>query len=65
MKWRKISEKEVEDTLLSPEKTEDSIKDRKNAFRHIGKKWLKVTFIQETDKIVIVTVIDKTKPEAK
>jgi hypothetical protein len=65
MKWRKISEKEVEETLISPEKTEDSIKGRKNAFRHVGKKWLKVTFIQEIDQLVIITVIDKTRPEAR
>jgi len=61
MKWREISEDEIKNTILSPEKIEDSIKDRKNAFKHIDKKWLKVTFKQENDKIVIITVIDKNK----
>lgn len=59
MKWRKISEEEIKDTLLNPENVKDSIKSRKNAFKHIGKKWLKVTFIQESDLIIIITVIDK------
>ena len=58
MKWRKISE-EAKNTVLNPENVKDSIKSRKNAFRHIGKKWLKVTFIQESDLIIIITVIDK------
>jgi hypothetical protein len=61
MKWRDISEQEVKDVILSPEKAEESVKDRKNAFKHIGRKWLKVTFKQESDKVTIVTVIDKSK----
>lgn len=61
MKWRKISEEEIKDTTLHPEKIEDSIKDRKNAFKRVGQKWLKVTFVKENDKITIITVIDKNK----
>ena len=59
MKWRKISEEEVKDTILDPETIKDSIENRKNAFKHIDRKWLKVTFIQESDLIIIITVIDK------
>jgi hypothetical protein len=59
MKWRKISEQEVESAIHEPEEIKDSIKDRKNAFKHINNKWIKVTFIEEDDIIKIVTVIDK------
>lgn len=61
MKWRKISQEEVENTIMSPEKSEDSIKGRKNAFKHIDKKWIKVTFKEESDIITIITAIDKNK----
>jgi hypothetical protein len=61
MKWRKISEEEIKSAILNPETVDDSIKGRKNAFKHIGHKWLKVTFVKEKDKITIVTVIDKNK----
>lgn len=61
MKWRDIAEQEVIDTILSPEQSEDSTKDRKNAFKHIGAKWLKVTFRRDGDNIVVVTAIDKNK----
>lgn len=61
MKWRNISEKEVKDTILNPEKLEDSIKGRKNAFKHIDKKWIKVTFKKQDDVAVIITAIDKNK----
>jgi hypothetical protein len=33
MKWRKISEADVMMTLENPERTEDTIKGRKNAYR--------------------------------
>ena len=61
MKWREIIEEDVRDTILSPEKVEDSIKGRKNAVKHIGRKWLKVTYKEETDRIVIITVVDRNK----
>jgi len=54
-------EDEVKDTVLCPDSVEDSIKGRKNAFKHIGKKYLKVTFHEKSNKITIVTAIDKNK----
>ena len=59
MRWRKITEAEVNDTLTEPDKIEESIKGRKNAFKHIGDKWLKVTFKEEDGAKVVVTVINK------
>ena len=43
MKWRKISEADVMMTLENPERTEDTIKGRKNSYRLIGDRLLKVT----------------------
>ncbi len=59
MKWREISEDEVKNAITQPEKVEDSIKDRKNAFKHINNKWLKVTFKKESDITVVITAMDK------
>jgi hypothetical protein len=61
MRWRKISEAEVEKTLVEPEEIEDSIKGRKNAFKHMDQKWLKVTFKEESNQFVVVTTIDKNR----
>ena len=60
MKWRKISEDEVRNAILNPEEVQDSVKGRKNVFKHINKKWIKVTFKEEDDKITIITAIDKS-----
>ena len=59
MKWRNISEDEVQNTITNPEKIENSIKGRENAFKHINKKWIKVTFNKDDNKLIIITVIDK------
>ncbi|MBI4822875.1 MAG: DUF4258 domain-containing protein [Nitrospirae bacterium] len=61
MRWREISEDDIRNTIFHSEQIEDSIKGRKNAFKHIGKKWLKVTFKQESSRIIIITVIDRNK----
>lgn len=61
MKWRKILGEDVEQTVSHPENVEDSIKGRKNAFKHIGTRWLKVTFTKQNDIITIVTFIDKNQ----
>jgi len=59
MKWRKLSEDEVKNTIIAPENVEDSIKGRKNAFKHIDSKWIKATYKVEDGIIVVVTAIDK------
>ncbi len=59
MRWRKISEEEVKTTILKPEKIEESKSGRKNAFKHVDRKWIKVTFIEESDSINIITALDK------
>lgn len=61
MKWRKISDEEVVSTISRPEEIQDSIKGRKNAYKHINQKWIKVTFKEEDYRIIIITVIYKDK----
>ena len=45
MKWRDISEEEVKLTLTGFDKTEDSIKGRKNVYKQFPTRLIKVTFI--------------------
>jgi hypothetical protein len=59
MKWRNITEKEIRDTLGDPDRLEDSIKDRKNAFKTVGNRRLKITYKLENDAILIVTTMAK------
>ncbi len=60
MKWRRISQVEVEQTIKEPEKTELTRVGRKNAFRAIGDRYIKVTYRELKDEILIISVVDKS-----
>ena len=57
MKWRDISEEEVKLTLTDFDKIEDSIKGRKNAYKQFPTRLIKVTFIEEAEKIIVITAM--------
>jgi len=59
MKWRKISEAEVMTTLENPERTEDTIKGRKNAYRLIGGRLIKVTYKVDMQEILVISAVVK------
>lgn len=60
MEWRNISQFEVEQTLREPEKTEFTVQGRKNAFRVIGDRYIKVTYRELEGEILIISVVDKS-----
>ena len=60
MKWRKISEDEINFVLNSPDKTEQSIKGRINVYKTLGSRYIKVTYKEFSDEIFIISVVDKS-----
>jgi hypothetical protein len=59
MKWRRIGEGEVQETITDPEKVEDTVKERKNAFKEVGGRLLKIIYRIEKDEAVVITAIVK------
>ena len=59
MKWRRISEQEVYLTLENPDKIEESIKGRTNAYKLIGKRYIKVTYKKTSEGVLVISVVDK------
>lgn len=59
MKWRKISEADVQAAVTNPDYVEFSIKGRKNVFKTLGGRLLKITCILEGNEIVVVTAMVK------
>ncbi|MDP2647268.1 MAG: DUF4258 domain-containing protein [Desulfobacterales bacterium] len=59
MKWRKIAETEAEATIAEPDMLRDTIKERKNAFKTLGGRLVKVTYCREGEDIVVVTAVIK------
>jgi hypothetical protein len=59
MKWRKIVAEEVSAVISDPDKVEDSKKGRKNAFKIVHGRLLKVTYKQEGETAVVITAMVK------
>jgi hypothetical protein len=62
MKERGVTEEETEMTINNPEHMESSIKGRKNAYKFIGYRFLRVTFREENDHILVITVTLRKRP---
>jgi hypothetical protein len=59
MKWRQIEEGEIREVITSPDSIEDSKYGRKNAYKEIEGRLLKVTYKQDEGKHVIITAMIK------
>ena len=60
MKWRKISEAEVISVLKEPEKMEPTIYGRINVFKTMGSRYLKVTYKEFENEILVISAVDKS-----
>jgi hypothetical protein len=59
MKWRMITEEEIITVISNPDRIEDSIKDRKNAFKMLEDRWLKITYAYVNEEIIVITAMVK------
>lgn len=62
MKEREIKEEEAEITIKESEYIEPSIKGRTNAFKYTGGRFLRATFKEEHEYILVITVTMRKKP---
>ena len=62
MKDRHVTEADVELAIENADSLEQSIKGRINAFRFLNGRYLRVTFREEPDQILVITVTIKKKP---
>ena len=59
MKWRRVSEVAVLSVLNAPDRVEESIDGRRNAYKVMDDRLLKVTYVDEAGDLVVITVIEK------
>ena len=59
MKWRMITEDDVKLTINSPDRVEDTIRGRKNVYKMLEGRTLKMTYTQEDQDLVVVTAMVK------
>jgi hypothetical protein len=48
---------------MRPDKIEESIRGRTNAYKLIGERYIKVTYKEDADETLIISVVDKGKGE--
>jgi len=56
MKEREVTEEEAEMAMNTPDYIEPSVKGRKNAYKFIGSRFLRVTFKEEPENILVITI---------
>jgi len=59
MKWRQISENEVKSAINEPDSLADTVKGRKNAFKIVGGRSLKITYKPEGRTLTVITALVK------
>lgn len=57
MKWRKITENEVRSAINEPDTLADTVKGRRNAFKIVDGRLIKVTYKPEDDSLTIITAM--------
>jgi len=62
MKERRVEESEAEHALCQPDFTEPAAKGRTNSYKFINGRYLRVTFKEEANHILIITVTIRKKP---
>jgi hypothetical protein len=62
MKDRHVIDDEVKSAIEDADFLEQSIKGRLNAFKFVNGRYLRVTFKEEPDHILVITVIIRKKP---
>ncbi|MDO8491291.1 MAG: DUF4258 domain-containing protein [Dehalococcoidia bacterium] len=61
MRLHDISIEQVTQTLEQPEKVVPSIKGRYNAYRRIGERFLRLTYREEEERFVVVSVTPRKR----
>jgi len=62
MKERSVAEEEVALAFDNPDSAEPSIKGRVNTYKFINGRYLRITWKEEADRLLIVTVTIRKKP---
>jgi len=61
MRWHRIAEIEVESALKAPEFLEPSAENRLNAWMKVSKKYLRVTYMEESNRLLVISAVKKNK----
>ena len=61
MRWRRIAENEIESAIRQPDFIEPSVEGRLNAWIETAGIFLRVTYTENADNIIVITAVKKRK----
>jgi hypothetical protein len=61
MRLHRITESEIESTINNPDFSKPSSEDRFNVWKKIDEKFLRVTYKEESNRILVITAVKKKK----
>lgn len=59
MKWCRVSEADVANVIEAPDRVAQSKDERINAYKLVGDRLLKATYVNEKENIVVIPVIQR------
>ncbi len=62
MRWHRIDESLVVETLGAPDREEPSGPDRINRWKRVGERFLRVTCREEPGRIIVISAVFKRRP---
>lgn len=62
MKERGVTEDEALRVIENPDLSEPGVKGRRNSFKFISGRYLRVTYKEESDHVLVITVTARKKP---
>lgn len=62
MKEREVTEAEAEIAIKEPAFIESTVKGRRNAYKFIGGRYLRATYKEESDHILVITITMRKRP---
>jgi hypothetical protein len=65
MRWHGVTEDLIRQTLDAPDWEEPTVGGRMNRWRRIADRFLRVTYRDEPDRIVVISAVFKRRPPGK
>jgi hypothetical protein len=62
MKDRAVTEEEAESAIAGPDSLLPSVKGRMNAFKYLNGRYLRITFKEEKEQFLVITVTIRKRP---
>lgn len=62
MRWHRIDEHLIQRALEAPDWEEPSVEGRINRWKRIGERFLRVTYKEEPERIVVISAVIKRTP---